>query len=55
MYKFEQKGESLHHSLNILEDQFKNIIDKPNTFFLMIREYEIRNSTANICEPTFNK
>ena len=48
IYKVEQKGESMHHAFNKLNEQFNNIIDKPHKLFLIIREYEIKNKTKKL-------
>ena len=52
--KGEQMGEKLHKNINDLENNFRNVIDKPKKSFLKIRRYEINNSADKLCYPSFS-
>ena len=42
MLKIEQQGEKLHMELNEIEKKFKNIRNKSEKYYLMLRELESR-------------
>ena len=53
--KVEQMGEKLHKDFNDLENQYRNIIDKPKKSYLKFKRYEMNQFVKKICFPKYSK